>query len=900
MSTPALSPRPREASHTTQSRSRPIPTPVPSRSSKAWSPLAPNPPLLTPRRLNDMRSPAHNEPKTPSPNYFGLQLDGDHSTDIFASSAAQHIRGNWCPPSSNVRSTAAASPRIIPVDQNPEFEQFRRQSENNKGFSLGTFNIDASRASIAAPKGSVFGAITTPLSPQSMTMPTRSNNHSERQKEESANAMVKPRSPKRLLSSEAGVFTDRPRRNSPASFLDQEGYGHTDELAEFIGDRHPHPSLPPKKSAHSISMAHHRAETLPANLVDEEGNEGPHMVTPQHIVNILESSVEEVLLLDLRLSTQYAKARIAGALSLCLPTTLLKRASFNVQKLAETFKEEDMRQKFESWRNSKHIIVYDANSSQMKDAQICLNTLKKFSNEGWTGGSYIIRGGFQEFAQKFPTWVTHGSAQSSTSSKSSMKIDTGLPSVAPVIGGCPMPVTQNAANPFFGNIRQNMDLIGGVGQMPIKHPASTTQSFEEELPEWLQKASSARDNGKLVSDKFLHIEKREQKRMQEALSGNVSYGTPLRDGPAPKKAIQIAGIEKGSKNRYNSIWPYEHTRVKIQGANSSGCDYINANHIKPPFSNKRYIATQGPLPATFNDFWNVVWQQDVRVIVMLTAEQEGGQLKAHNYWSDTQYGNLHLNALGERRASLEPSKIYKHREQWRPALGQRRSTNPPKPAYFPEKQTPSPSNEKPYVIVRKFTLANSEQPFERMREITQLQYSHWPDFGAPAHPTHLLGLIEQCDAVCRQVNGGSPSAPDPPNARPILVHCSAGCGRTGTFCTVDSVIDMLKRQRQSRNVRQTTPMSMSSLNVMSQGSPMHIDGRDKSRKDSSSSESSSGKGEMNETEDSWTTREDIDLIEKTVEDFRLQRLSMVQSLRQFVLCYESVLEWLVEQHPKSA
>ena len=78
------------------------------------------------------------------------------------------------------------------------------------------------------------------------------------------------------------------------------------------------------------------------------------------------------------------------------------------------------------------------------------------------------------------------------------------------------------------------------------------------------------------------------------------------------------------------------------------------------------------------------------MIVMLTAEQEGGQLKAHNYWSGKQYGSLHLNQLGERKASLEPSKIYKHREQWRPTLGQRRATNPPKPAYFVEKQAPSP------------------------------------------------------------------------------------------------------------------------------------------------------------------------------------------------------------------
>jgi protein-tyrosine phosphatase len=322
------------------------------------------------------------------------------------------------------------------------------------------------------------------------------------------------------------------------------------------------------------------------------------MVTAQHIINILQSSIDEVLLLDLRVSTQYAKARITGALSLCIPTTLLKRASFNVQKLAETFKDDEQRDKFERWRSSKHIIVYDANSSQMKDATTCINTLKKFTNEGWSGGTFIIRGGFQEFAERFPAWITHQSSGSPTSGTAALNLNSDLPAVAPVIGGCPMPATQNAANPFFGNIRQNMDLIGGVGQMPVKQPAGMTQSVEDDLPQWLQTASEEQDKGKTVAERFLQIEKREQKRMQKALSGEVVYDAPPSSGGTGKH-IQIAGIEKGSKNRYNNIWPYEHTRVKLEGVAEGCCDYVNANHVQAAYSNKRYIATQGPIPATF-------------------------------------------------------------------------------------------------------------------------------------------------------------------------------------------------------------------------------------------------------------------------------------------------------------
>ncbi|KAL8867723.1 MAG: hypothetical protein Q9174_005474, partial [Haloplaca sp. 1 TL-2023] len=143
----------------------------------------------------------------------------------------------------------------------------------------------------------------------------------------------------------------------------------------------------------------------------------------------------------------------------------------------------------------------------------------------------------------------------------------------------------------------------------------------------------------------------------------------------------------------------------------------------------------------------------------------------------------------------------------------------------------------------------------------------WPDFGAPAHPLDVLGLVEQCGEVIREYSGSKGvNDPAPEGERPIVVHCSAGCGRTGTFCTVDSVIDMLKRQQQV----QLQTMDTDSV----QGGP--------------------------DKEPPWTTNEANDLIVKAVEDFRQQRLSIVQTLRQFVLCYESVLEWVAAQMPESS
>lgn len=259
---------------------------------------------------------------------------------------------------------------------------------------------------------------------------------------------------------------------------------------------------------------------------------------------------------------------------------------------------------------------------------------------------------------------------------------------------------------------------------------------------------------------------------------------------------------------------------------------------------------------------------------MLTAESEGGQRKCHPYWLTGDYGPFKLKSLSERNLPLAspkniPGRIFSSPlnldAKERPGMGRRRST------YYSAQHTPTPQTvdaESPHVIVRKLTLSHTGHPFEPLREITQLQYSSWPDFGAPAHPAHVLGLVEHCNSVVRSYESSSPSRePDEParkGERPIVVHCSAGCGRTGTFCTVDSVVDELKWQRQARSQKQK----------MLNADDMDVDSIE---------------------EDGWMLKDDEDLVAKTVSDFRLQRLSMVQTLRQFVLCYESILEWVVAE-----
>ena len=196
---------------------------------------------------------------------------------------------------------------------------------------------------------------------------------------------------------------------------------------------------------------------------------------------------------------------------------------------------------------------------------------------------------------------------------------------------------------------------------------------------------------------------------------------------------------------------------------------------------------------------------------MLTAEHDGGQRKSHPYWNGV-YGNYAVAVHGTNEIPLDPS-------------GQ--------------------SDDAAVVLVRNITVSRAGIT----RQISQVHYSNWPDLGVPTDSAHLLGVLKICSQVV-QSHSKLHETFSPTEERPVLVHCSAGCGRTGTFCVVDSVLATLESQIGTSKEQQSH-------------------------------------AEM----DLSTDESKDDLIALTVEDFRLQRLSMVQTLRQFVLCYETVLEW---------
>uniref|UniRef100_A0A1A8LXC9 protein-tyrosine-phosphatase n=1 Tax=Nothobranchius pienaari TaxID=704102 RepID=A0A1A8LXC9_9TELE len=197
--------------------------------------------------------------------------------------------------------------------------------------------------------------------------------------------------------------------------------------------------------------------------------------------------------------------------------------------------------------------------------------------------------------------------------------------------------------------------------------------------------------------------------------------------------------ENRNKNRYGNIIAYDHTRVRLQLLDGDPhSDYINANYIDGYQRPSHYIATQGPVHETVYDFWRMVWQEQSACIVMVTNLVEVGRVKCYKYWPDDAelYGDFKVTFV-----EVEPLAEY---------------------------------------VVRTFTL--ERRGFNEVREVKQFHFTGWPDHGVPYHATGLLSFIRRVKIS------------NPPSAGPIVVHCSAGAGRTGCFIVIDIMLDMAERE----------------------------------------------------------------------------------------------------------
>ncbi|XP_043920231.1 receptor-type tyrosine-protein phosphatase kappa isoform X15 [Protopterus annectens] len=193
------------------------------------------------------------------------------------------------------------------------------------------------------------------------------------------------------------------------------------------------------------------------------------------------------------------------------------------------------------------------------------------------------------------------------------------------------------------------------------------------------------------------------------------------------------------KNRYGNIIAYDHSRVVLQPVDDDpASDYINANYIDGYQRPSHYIATQGPVHETVYDFWRMTWQEQSVCIVMVTNLVEVGRVKCYKYWPDDTevYGDFKVTCV-----EVEPLAEY---------------------------------------VIRTFTL--ERRGYSEIREVKQFHFTGWPDHGVPYHATGLLSFIRRVKIS------------NPPSAGPIVVHCSAGAGRTGCYIVIDIMLDMADRE----------------------------------------------------------------------------------------------------------
>ncbi|XP_068563890.1 protein tyrosine phosphatase receptor type Fa isoform X8 [Cebidichthys violaceus] len=195
------------------------------------------------------------------------------------------------------------------------------------------------------------------------------------------------------------------------------------------------------------------------------------------------------------------------------------------------------------------------------------------------------------------------------------------------------------------------------------------------------------------------------------------------------------------KNRYANVIAYDHSRVILTPVDGvPGSDYVNANYIDGYRKQNAYIATQGPLPETLSDFWRMVWEQRTCTIIMMTRLEEKSRVKCDQYWPSRgteTYGMIQVTMLDTVELAT--------------------------------------------YSVRTFALYKNGS--SEKREVRQFQFMAWPDHGVPEYPTPTLAFLRRVKAC------------NPPDAGPMVVHCSAGVGRTGCFIVIEAMLERMKHEK---------------------------------------------------------------------------------------------------------
>ncbi|ONH75966.1 Tyrosine-protein phosphatase 1 [Pichia kudriavzevii] len=569
-----------------------------------------------------------------------------------------------------------------------------------------------------------------------------------------------------------------------------------------------------------------------------------------------DDNLSNLLIIDVRPFHDFCQAHMSHSINICLPSTLLKRPTFTLQKCIQTLtsKEKNVFSRY-ALRNPNDlpdVLFYD-NFNASRDSissQVFFLVSKFLQDSNWNSSFYILEGGFNKFNEKYnydkensnnhndklnlpdnpnnssTSMISRESAvddrltlpsendNSSTSfSSSTFSSNSNYLSPHSLISPAIANVSKNS-NAATSNKSSPTALSRFILPDSVNKPVFKTRNYDEvltsntdlsihltsvltpnefsKLPVWLTNVFGNDLGSSILTDKFNHLQLEERNRLNQAFNRSIdeNNSNPSYNGP-----LISSGIELGRKNRYKDIFLYEHARVKLNNdSNDILLNYINASYIKYPSSKLNYIATQGPLKETIGDFWKVVYDNDTPIIFSLTPQHENLVEKCAPFWnSGIFYSNGTKMTVG----------LVEEIQDLNITCGNKASCS-----------------------ARLISIRSDDMP---VKHILQVHMMSWPDFGIVISEEDILSLIGLKKYVLHETDLSS---------KPVVVHCSAGCGRTGAFCVIDTCIDLLSHSG-----------------------------------DLSSPSSSK------------------DLVYEITSVFRSQRIFMVQTLRQYILIYDTIIKF---------
>lgn len=572
------------------------------------------------------------------------------------------------------------------------------------------------------------------------------------------------------------------------------------------------------------------------------------------------SKLSEILVIDVRPYTEYTKSHIKGSINICLPLTLLKRPNYDLNRCIKSLPD------YEKALVEKHITTHGRKNlnylhTDEPKKSGCLSAefpsimlydtynnspnlyhmARKFMDfKPWEDSIFLLDNKFHEFADKFPSLMETGNGKgdrrdsvpelpvrsigekfrsSSLSDLPTIKTINMPETSTPILSNFQLPTTPKKQFKLRHNeefLVDKLDYDSDLSLLSLSHHFDELSSSDRErLPKWINGSLSKQN--KLLED-FNNLEKNEKHRLLDAFTisksdtknkieeEKLSPGGTIIESFAPETPSISSGIEYGYKNRYKDIFLFEHSRVKLndlptQTKKGQLCDYINASYLNPlkdlaliTDMNKitrhlKYIGAQGPLDETIGDFWKCVINHRSPLIISLTDEFENGVSKCSPFWKSGEYKSNNNEIIVKMTEFLN----YKSEGT---------------------------------IILRRFEVCMDQL---ETHQVFQIHLLSWPDMGSVMRPKDLISIIALKHYILQ--NCGSKLS-----EFPTIIHCSAGCGRTGTLCTIDSIVNILLQNHDFELA--------------------------------------------------------FDPVYAIVDNFRRQRISMVQNVRQYYLIYDVLLIYL--------